>query len=138
MLSSCYIFFSFVIAVTPRNTTLTSDRPNHVGALGHPITITCSAEGVPDIYYGIYRDGNLISNSTNLTFTIPSLALSDEGQYSCIPKNILGAGPTKDFNLTVHGKCFRAFNIIASDLCLHKGALPSSGVEPFYLLTPQF
>ena len=73
--------------------------------VGENVTITCQAEGSPTPDYIIFHNGTSLTNVVKGMTTIKSVNYSDDGQYKCIAKNILG-NVSASFNLIVQGKIF--------------------------------
>ena len=73
--------------------------------VGENVTITCQAEGFPQPDYIIFHNGTSLTNVVKGMTTIKSVNYSDDGQYKCIAKNILG-NVSASFNLIVQGKIF--------------------------------
>ena len=68
------------------------------------MNVTCLADGYPPPAYTIKR-GNQIVNSTGGRFMITNIQLSEEDYgYSCTPNNTVGAGASKQLQITVLGK----------------------------------
>ena len=75
--------------------------------VGENVTITCKAEGFPQPDYIILHNGTSLTNVVKGMTTIKSVNYSDDGQYKCIAKNILG-NVSASFNLIVQGEiCFK-------------------------------
>ena len=73
--------------------------------VGENVTISCQAEGSPTPDYIIFHNGTSLTNVVKGMTTIKSVNYSDDGQYKCIAKNILGSVSTS-FSLIVQGKIF--------------------------------
>eukprot|EP00794_Sanderia_malayensis_P010648 gene10648-11776_t len=93
-----------VVLYEPVGTQFRTNKVNNVARLGQSIAFNCSfTEARPVIvYYQIFRDGTLVSNSTSGIFILDPVSLSQEGVYTCIPKNIIGNGLQKQINFTIH------------------------------------
>ena len=75
--------------------------------VGENVTITCKAEGFPQPDYIIFHNGISLTNVVKGMTTIKSINYSDDGEYKCIAKNILG-NVSASFILIVQGKiCFK-------------------------------
>ena len=71
--------------------------------VGENVTITCQAEGSPTPDSIIFHNGTSLTNVVKGMTTIKSVNYSDDGQYKCVAKNILG-NVSASFNLIVQGK----------------------------------
>ncbi|XP_065056158.1 hemicentin-1-like isoform X2 [Rhopilema esculentum] len=92
---------NFKVHYPPKNVSFFSDKPNNTAVLGDRVTFTCNATALPTSYFEIYRNGILLANSSNQTFTIKSAAISDEGTYQCTAANYIAARRSVALNLTV-------------------------------------
>ncbi len=69
---------------------------------GGPATFTTTGTGDGDLLYQWYKNTtSVITGATSATFTIPSLALSHAGRYSCEVSNVTGADRTAEALLGV-------------------------------------
>eukprot|EP00794_Sanderia_malayensis_P010647 gene10647-11775_t len=87
---------------TPRNTSLGSNTQKNTGQLGGNVTLSCHTSALPVPFYQIYKNGMLLSNTTSASVTLADLLIHNEGNYTCIPRNLLGNGETDSLFLTVH------------------------------------
>lgn len=67
------------------------------------VTLTCNANGHPPPTYTLKR-GNATVNSAGGKFLVPVVQISEENEnYTCVPSNKAGSGPTKELKITVKG-----------------------------------
>lgn len=70
------------VTVTPRNTTV---------SVGDDVTLTCSAQGGPNNTFE-WQHETMPINVTTAFLTIPSISVSEGGDYICTVRNTAGSG----------------------------------------------
>lgn len=65
------------------------------------ITLKCTCHANPPPYYEYYKDSVLLRNTTDGVFNIIHATKSNEGNYTCEPRNYLNAGPLKSKSLRI-------------------------------------
>ena len=68
------------------------------------VTFFCTADSVPPPELELRFGNSALGLFDNGTFTLKNINASNQGTYECVPRNILGTGPTATLNLTVLGK----------------------------------
>ena len=87
----------------PRNTTLLSSAVVDSVTANDSVTLNCSTDANPPAHvFSLYHEGSVITQ--NASFTIERVTWSDQGEYTCVPSNILGEGENASIALTVFGK----------------------------------
>ncbi|XP_057301103.1 hemicentin-1-like isoform X3 [Hydractinia symbiolongicarpus] len=66
------------------------------------VTLKCTCDANPPPYYAYYKDSVQLRNTTDGVFNIIHAAKSNEGNYTCEPRNYLNAGPLKSKSLRIH------------------------------------
>ena len=80
---------------------------------GEKVRLKCSAVANPNlIYYQIYHNEDLQYNGTNNSIDIANVTFADEGEYFCIPVNIIGEDAESSLNLTVNGNIVYLFFLL--------------------------
>ena len=83
-----------MITTAPTNTTVLRDRA---------VLLSCNADANPSVHtYHFYFNGNLIGNSSSGVFNI---SVKEDGEYTCVPVNSLGAGSNASVSITSVGGC---------------------------------
>ena len=83
-----------MITTVPTNTTVLRDSA---------VLLTCNADANPSVHtYHFYFNGNLIGNSSSGVFNI---SVNEDGEYTCVPANSLGAGSNASVSITSVGEC---------------------------------
>ena len=83
-----------MITTVPTNTTVLHDSV---------VLLTCNADANPSVHtYHFYFNGNLIGNSSSGVFNI---SVKEDGEYTCVPVNSLGAGSNASVSITSVGEC---------------------------------
>ncbi|XP_032243185.2 hemicentin-1 isoform X3 [Nematostella vectensis] len=87
----------------PTITTLSTGAFDNGVVLNQRATLTCSADGYPTPTYEIKKDATTVHGpGGNGVYVINSVNYVDEdAEWSCIPKNEKGQGPTKRIRITV-------------------------------------
>jgi Ig-like domain-containing protein/Regulator of Chromosome Condensation (RCC1) repeat protein/immunoglobulin I-set domain protein len=67
---------------------------------GLPTTFTAAASGISPIYYQWQLNGSDLPGGTNTFLTIPSVGISDLGQYHLVASNSAGISASADAQLT--------------------------------------
>jgi glucose/arabinose dehydrogenase len=81
-------------------------------AAGQPVTFTVSASGSAPLSYQWQRNGANISGATSTSYTISSVATSDNGaQFRCVVSNAFGSATSNAATLTVTSNTAPAANI---------------------------
>lgn len=87
---------------------------------GDTVTLEVWAEGIGDLSYQWYKDGNILDGETTETFTIETVLLETAGTYSC--------EVTSDLSDTdVHLLCESVLNVLKATPRLSIQANPESG-----------
>ena len=68
------------------------------------VTFSCTADSVPPPELELRFGNSALGLFDNGTITLKNINASNQGTYECVPRNILGTGPTATLNLTVLGK----------------------------------
>ena len=105
---SCIHSFLFLCLDKPTNIVfkIANHENKYNVMVGENVPIICKAKGFPTPDYIIFHNGTSLTNVVKGMTTIKSVNYSDDGQYKCIAKNILG-NVSASFNLIVQGKiCF--------------------------------
>ena len=80
-----------MITTVPTNTTVLCDSA---------ISLSCNADANPSVHtYHVYFNGNLIGNS------VFNISVKEDGEYTCVPVNSLGAGSNVSVSVTSVGEC---------------------------------
>ncbi|XP_066024470.1 hemicentin-1-like isoform X4 [Pocillopora verrucosa] len=80
---------STMITTVPTNTTVLCDSA---------MSLSCNADANPSVHtYQFYFNGNLIGNSSSGVFNI---TVKEDGEYTCVPVNSLGAGSNASVSIT--------------------------------------
>ena len=67
------------------------------------VLLSCNADANPSVHiYHLYFNGNLIGNSSSGVFNI---SVKEDGEYTCVPANSLGAGSNASVSITSVGEC---------------------------------
>ena len=83
-----------MITTVPTNTTVLRDST---------VLLSCNADANPSVHtYHLYFNGNLIGNSSSGVFNI---SVKEDGEYTCVPVNSLGAGSNASVSITSVGEC---------------------------------
>ena len=83
-----------MITTAPTNTTVLRDSA---------VLLSCNADANPSVHtYHLYFNGNLISNSCSGVFNI---SVKEDGEYTCVSVNSLGAGSNASVSITSVGEC---------------------------------
>jgi alpha-tubulin suppressor-like RCC1 family protein len=89
-----------------------SQTPNQIVLLGNPATFGVTASGSTPLSYFWSRNGALIPNATNASYTLLNAQLSDSGsQFSCLVTNAFGSAASSNMTLKVID------STVANDLC---------------------
>ena len=81
-----------MITTAPTNTTVLRDRA---------VLLSCKADANPSVHtYHLYFNGN--HNSSSGVFNI---SVKEDGEYTCVPVNSLGAGSNASVSITSVGEC---------------------------------
>ena len=104
---SCIHSFIFIFLDKPTNIVfkIANHENKYNVMVGENVPIICNAKGFPTPDYIIFHDGTSLTNVVKGMTTIKSVNYSDDGQYKCIAKNILG-NVSASFKLIVQGKIF--------------------------------
>ena len=82
-----------MITVLPTNTTVLHNTF---------MMLNCSTDSHPDAHtYHFYFNGNLIGNSSSGMLYIP---VKEDGEYTCVPVNIVGTGSNANVGITAVGE----------------------------------
>ena len=75
--------------------------------------LTCLAYAVPpQIWYQFYFGSVLLQNSTDKVFVLNPVKNYHQGDYKCVPRNLVGEGVGDIKSLSVNGKFFIYFQKI--------------------------
>jgi polygalacturonase len=91
--------FIINVAVPP---VITSQPTNQTVNLGSPASFSVTASGVPAPNYQWYKNSFAISDATNATYFISSVALTDAGIYNVVVSNIAGSVTSSNAVLVVN------------------------------------
>jgi len=107
--SSNAVLSVFVPAIPP---TILSQTPNQMVLLGNPATFSVNVSGSDPLNYFWSRNGALIPNATNASYTLLNAQLTDSGsQFSCLVTNAYGSAASSNMTLKVID------STVANDLC---------------------
>ena len=82
-----------MITALPTNTTVLHNTV---------MMLNCSTDANPAAHtYHFYFNGNLIANGSSGMFNIP---LKEDGEYTCVPVNIVGTGNNASVSITAVGE----------------------------------
>lgn len=102
--------FSLIVVYRPINTSLNTDLRGDSVIANTTIKISCRAQANPAAKYQFYKNQvSLKNDTTGSDVSVITTSVSDrikQVNYSCIPFNKFGAGPTKVITLTVLCKYF--------------------------------
>lgn len=101
MLSFSTLVYFSNIADEPMETRLKAKETNI--KFGQSLYVNCSSRANPSPYYQIYKNGNLVQNTSKGEFYVQKVDSSHEGEYKCVPVNHLGKGSAKTLKITVEG-----------------------------------
>ena len=83
-----------MITALPTNTTVLHNTV---------MMLNCTTDANPDAHtYHFYFNGNLIGNSSSGVFNI---TVKEDGEYTCVPVNSLGAGSNASVSITSVVEC---------------------------------
>ena len=99
LMQKSYVWFTD----KPRGTRLTSDAHNDAVAESVQVTFYCTADSVPPPELELRIGNSSLGLFVNNMLTLENINASNQGTYECVPRNILGPGPTATLNLTVLG-----------------------------------
>jgi len=80
------------IITQPQDTTISA---------GNPATFSVGVIGATPLYYQWRKEGVAILNATNQSYTIPSVAAGDAGNYSVLITNVFGSAISSNAVLTI-------------------------------------
>ena len=84
-----------MITALPANTTVLHNTV---------MMLNCSTDANPDAHtYHFYFNGNLTDNSSSGVFNI---SVKEDGEYTCVSVNSLGAGSNASVSITSVGECY--------------------------------
>ena len=87
----------------PRTTLLTPKATKVNVIEGHPVTLNCTADGVPPPILELYFNGVLLGYFTNGEYVMEKINATDRGKYECVARNILGIRRIRTFHVNVLG-----------------------------------
>ena len=83
-----------MITTVPTNSTVLCDSA---------MSLSCNADANPSVHtYHFYFNGNLIGNSSS---GVINISVKEDGEYTCVPVNSLGAGSNASVSITSVGEC---------------------------------
>ena len=93
---------TLMVFVPPTPPTIVSQTPNEVVLLGNAATFSVTANGTAPLSYFWSRNGVLIPNATNASYTLFNAQLSDSGsKFSCLVTNAYGFASSTNVSLKV-------------------------------------
>lgn len=103
----------------PAAPAILAQTPDQVVLLGNPATFSVTAGGSEPLSFFWSRNGTLIPDATNASYTLSDAQLADSGsQFSCLVTNLYGSAASTNVSLKV-------IDTISNDLC--SGAVVIAG-----------
>ena len=91
--------------VRPKPPTLTASPTDSTIRINTRVTLTCSTASQGSTTYSFYKNSNLVLTSSLNTYTLDSVATSDNGVFSCVATiNSVNSVSSPGYTLTVVGK----------------------------------
>lgn len=97
-LDKSYVLQSGNIGGTP---IIFHEPEDRSAVVNNPATFTVQAVGAPTLAYQWYRNGTVISNATNTSYSIPQVTTGDVGGYRVVITNSFGVVTSRVAQLTV-------------------------------------
>ncbi len=88
------------VSVSAVQPSITQDLQPLTAFVGSPVGLTVGAQGGNLTYYW-FKNGSLVPSQTTTTFSFPSLALSDAGNYNVTVSNQVGTATSSTVAVTV-------------------------------------
>lgn len=109
------VSFPFPAIIThPQNSTV---------APGQSVTLTVVASGTAPLFYQWLKNGGVIANATNSSYTINNAVALDAGSYSVIVSNAFGTALSSNALLAVNCSAPASFTTAPADQTLNPGSL---------------
>ena len=102
--SSCSSTDCETVTVTVNTAPLvTGDPSSQTKSVGQPVTFTVTATGTPAPTYQWRKNGSIITDENDSSYTIDSVATCDAGSYDCVVTNVCGSDTSDAATLTISG-----------------------------------